>query len=340
MNKRIGWICRLAAGIGIVAGAGLTASAAKPVAIEKELLGIRVLQNYREVLLRYGAPSRIFRATETVNYEEALSLAGGGTGGIVGIADSSSGGGGMGGSGGGGMMGPPPGMMGGSGMMGGGGKGSGRMGPPPGMMGGSSSGGMMGGASGGGMMGGSGGGGQAGDNPDGSYSEAGGFTWVYLYPGKRLAYEFHFNKDGRIERIAELGNAWGQHTSRGIGLGDTLEKVYSVYGWTDRIKDEGTAKFSLLYNDRYHAQFLVLKNKVIGISVFLKENQFMRFDGGAGGSGMMAGSSGGPVGGMMSGGPGGGMRMPGAGPSMSGAPGGYGGMMQRGGKGKMSGMGQ
>jgi hypothetical protein len=284
MIKKSGWICGLTLGIGLAIGASAPASAAKPVAIEKELLGVRVLQSYREVLLRYGAPTRVFRATETVNYQEATSLGGAPTGGVMGILDSSSGsggpGGGMMGGPGGGMVAPP---------------GGGLIAPPGGKGGGSGSPGMSGYP---GMGGGAPGGGQAGgDNPDASYSEAGGFTWVYLYPGKELAYEFHFNKDGRVERIAELGRGFGQHTSRGIGLGDTIEKVYSVYGWTDSIKEEVTGKFSLLYNDRYHAQFLILKNRVVGISVFLKENQYLRFEGGSGGGG----GAGGPAG--MSGGP-------------------------------------
>jgi hypothetical protein len=305
MKWNLGWIGGLSISLGLIAGAGMPVSAAKPVAIEKELLGVRVLQNYHEVLMRYGAPTRIFRATETVNYREAVSLAGTSTGGILDVLDSSSGG--AGGSGG-PMMGGP--MMGGggmSGMMRGGGKGGGMAG----MDGGPGMAGSPGLPGGGGSIG--GGAGQGGsDNPDSSYSESGGFTWVYLYPFKELAYEFHFNKDGRVERIAELGRGWGQHTSRGIGLGDTLEKIYSIYGWTDRIKDEDNGKFSLLYNDRYHAQFLILKNKVVGISVFLKENQFMLFGsgsgGGAGGS-MMGGSMmGGQMGRQMMGGQGGGQR--------------------------------
>ena len=286
MIRKIGWICGLSvsSSLGLLAAASLPAFATKPVAIEKELLGVRVLQNYREVLARYGAPTRIFRATETIKYHEAVSLAGAATGGILGVEDASSSGGPGGGSGG-----PMMGGSGGGGLMLGGGKGAGA---------------AMGGP---GTSGGSGGGQSAGDNADASYSESGGFTWVYLYPFKELAYEFHFNKDGRIERIAELGRGWGQHTTRGVGLGDTLEKIYSVYGWTDRIKEEDSGKFSLLYNDRYHAQFLVNKNKVVGISVFLKENQFMRFDGGTGG----------PTGGQ--GGPGmGGPMMGGSGPRMGG----------------------
>lgn len=269
MIKKTAWMCGLTACLSIAAFAALPAFAAKPVAIEKELLGIRVLQNYREVLVRYGAPTQIFRATETINYQEAVNLAGVGTGGILGIAGSSSGPGGMAG----GTMGGYPGMG-----ASGGGRGPGSDYP---MMGGGKMGGSGGPMAGPGGPGGPGGG--QGDNPEATFGEAGGFTWVYLYPGKELAYEFHFNKDGRVERIAELGRGFGQHTSRGIGLGDTLDKVYSIYGWTDSIKDEDNGKFSLLYNDRYHAQFLILKNKVIGISVFLKENQYMRFEGGSGG---------------------------------------------------------
>ena len=47
---------------------------------------------------------------------------------------------------------------------------------------------LAGGSSGPGAMSGGGGGQAAGDNPDASYAEAGGFTWVYLYPVKELAY--------------------------------------------------------------------------------------------------------------------------------------------------------
>jgi len=275
----VSWVCGIAASISL--GAAISASASKPVAIEKDLLGIRVLQNYREVLLRYGAPTRIFRATETVSYREAVSLSGTSTGGILGIADGSGGGGG-----GGGMSGP-----GGGGMAqrspGGGGSGSASAALPPGATaptmgpggGGSQAPPGYPGASGGG-----GGGSASGDNPDASYSESGGFIWVYLYQNKELAYEFHFNKDGRVERIAELGRGFGQHTSRGIGLGDTIDKIYTIYGWTDRIKEEDAGKFSLLYNDKFHAQFLILKNRVIGISVFLKENQYMNFNEGSGGA--------------------------------------------------------
>jgi len=289
MINRNGLIGGLALSAGLAMSVAAPVWAAKPVAIEKELLGIRVLQNYREVLLRYGAPNRVFRATETVRYQEASNLNGSPTGGIVAILDSSSSGGGGGGP----MMGggmTSPGMggyPGARGMGGGGGAGVAAMGGAADVAGGGAT---SGGATGGG---GGGGGSQPGDNPDASYSEAGGFTWVYLNPKQEVAYEFHFNKDGRVERIAELGRGFGQHTSRGIGLGDSIDKVYSVYGWTDRIKEEDTGKFSLLYNDRYHAQFLILKNKVIGISVFLKENQYMRFNGGSGGSGGGPANSGG-----------------------------------------------
>lgn len=299
MQSRIGLVCGLSLGICLVSVVAGTALAAKPVAIEKELLGVRILQNYRQVLARYGAPTRIFRATETVHYLEATNLQGDATGGILGIQDTSSAGGGGGG-------GNYPGA-------GGGYPGSG--GGLPGSSGG-----------GGGYPGGpgaSGGGGSAnGDNPDASYGEAGGFTWVYLIPFKELAYEFSFNRDGRIERIAELGRGFGQHTSRGIGLGDTIDKVYSVYGWTDRVKEEDNNKFSLLYNDRYHVHFLIAKNKVIGISVFLKENQYMHFESGGGG-GSSAGGGGKPTGGPVASGGGGGGKPSGP-PAASGGGGGGG----------------
>lgn len=291
-----GWAGSLAAGLAIAAGASAPAFASKPVAIEKELLGIRVLQTYREVLQRYGAPTRIFRGTETVSFTEATNVSGAITGGILGIGDGSSSGGGGG---------PMGGMMGGSsGMPGGPNKGGGMSG-------------MMG-AGMPGMQGGGGGGAQgANDNPDASYSESNGFIWVYHYPGKELAYEFHFNRDGRIDAILERGRGFGQHTSRGIGLGDTLDRIYSVYGWTDRIKDEGNGRFSLYYNDKYHAQFLILKNRVAGIAVFLKETQMLKFEGGASGGGP---SPGGAPGMGMGASSSGGMRMPGMGASGGSSP--------------------
>ena len=294
MQRNIGLVCGLSLGVCLTALVYGSARAAKPVAIEKELLGVRVLQNYRQVLARYGAPTRIFRATETVNYIEATSLTGESTGGILGIQDSTSGGGGGGGA-------------------------------PGGMPGSSGGGGAYPSSAGAAGGGGGGGGSSSGDNPDASYGESGGFTWVYLYPTKELVYEFRFNRDGRIERIAELGRGFGQHTTRGIGLGDTIDRVYSVYGWTDRVKEEDSSKFSLLYNDRYHAHFLVAKNKVIGISVFLKENQFMHFDSGSGGGGGAATAGGGggskPTGGPVASG-GGGSSKPTGPPAASGGGGG------------------
>lgn len=301
MKMRMSWISGIAAAaaLGVTAAVPAT-SAGKPVAIEKELLGIRVLQSYKDVLLRYGAPARIFKANETVSYREAVSLTGEPTGGILGIEEGRSGGGALRGPGG------PGGPGGSGGPIAPGGKFGGK--------GGDSEGGGFGpGASGGpaGSRGPGGGGGRSGG--DSSFEEAGGFTWVYLVPFKELAYEFHFNKDGRVERIVELGRGFGQHTSRGIGLGDTIDKVYGIYGWTDRIKEEDTNKFSLLYNDKFHAQFLVLKNKVIGISVFLKESQFMKFDGSGGGGGGRASGFGGPRGAGGFGSSGGGRRKGGGG---------------------------
>jgi len=289
MNNTLRWIGGVAAGIGLAVFAAGSARAAKPVAIEKELLGIRVLQNYREVLLRYGAPSRVFRATEHVTYSEGPL----GNGAIMGVIDSGSSGGGMGGPMAGGMAAAPGG--GGSPYPGGGGAAMRPGSLSPNMTGSpsipQSSGGPSGGTSGGEA------GAEAGDNPDGTYAEAGGFIWVYLNPLKGTAYEFNFNKDGRVERITELGSKYGQPTSRGVSIGDPVDKVYSIYGWTDQIRPEDASRFSLLYNDKYHVQFVVLKNRVIGISVFLKENQFIHVEstGGAasGGGPPMAGMSGG-----------------------------------------------
>ena len=86
MRKSAGLICGLAAAFGLLTLTTLpSAKADKPVAIEKEFLGIRMLQTYRQVLARYGAPAYIFRNGETLQLLEARNLKGELTGGILGI---------------------------------------------------------------------------------------------------------------------------------------------------------------------------------------------------------------------------------------------------------------
>ena len=321
MRKSAGLICGLAAALGLLTLTTLpSAKADKPVAIEKEFLGIRMLQTYRQVLARYGAPTYIFRNGETLQLLEARNLKGELTGGILGIDN---GGGSTASNGGGGGSGQLPG---GPSAGGGGGippqyaqyarQGAGGRGPQgggaPGSSGGSpvASGASGSGGGGGAPLGAGGGGGGAQGDADQSFGASGGFYWAYHYPKQELAYIFFFNKDGRVEAIIERGRLGGQKTSRGIGLNDPIDAVYKTYGWTDSIKIERENIFSLFYNDKYHAQIMTLKNRVVGIVVALRENQRLRFSDGGGGSNSASAGGGGrlPGGGGPPGSTGGGAR--------------------------------
>ncbi len=301
-----------------------TILAQKSASAEKSLLGIRVLQTYKDVMRKYGAPHGIYRNGDIVNMVEAVDAEGSPTGGILALGDSAPGqtmaatGGGrqgmMGGMPGGargmggGMFGPPGSMGGNSmlgspGMMGGGARRAGFSGGMPGFGGGGGLTGMPGGSTPPGLPG---SGVNTPGNGESTFASAGGFIWVYFYPKKELVYEFLFNNDGRVEMILQRGRTFGQKTSRGIGLGYPIKSLYSVYGWPDTLESQPNG-LSLNYNQKYHVYFSVLKNKVNLIAVFLRENQKVNIygttsastttaRGGMAGFGGMAGQ-----GGMMSG---------------------------------------
>ncbi|MCX6378762.1 MAG: hypothetical protein NT023_04690, partial [Armatimonadetes bacterium] len=81
--------------IGSLASSAYAQSGTKSASgIEKSLAGIRILQSYKSVLARYGAPTRIFAADDVVEFAYALDAKGDKTGGIKGILDARQGGGG------------------------------------------------------------------------------------------------------------------------------------------------------------------------------------------------------------------------------------------------------
>ena len=307
MQKRVTFLCGVSALSGLFALALVPQARASSHGIEKELLGIRLLQSYRDVLSKYGQPTRVYRNDEVVGLIQAFDNQGQPSGGILGFTDgpaattaatpgpSPAMGGPI-------MGGPPSGMMSRLPRMAGGGGGGGAEGK----------GAMMGGPMGAPMGAPTGGGAAASAPRVGSYSggetfeESGGFKWVYFYPNKQLIYEFMFNRDGRIEIILERGHFLGQPTSRGIALGKTIRDLYATYGWPDSIDDEGLA-MSFNYNQKNHVEFTVMNKKVTGIAVLLREDQrtFLR-----GGSNLASngGGGGGRVIGM--GAPGGGRRLP------------------------------
>ena len=226
------------------------------------------------------------------------------------------------------MPGMPGGMTGAPGMMGPGGPGM--MGPGGPGMGGLSRPGIGGrGGKGGGNFPGMGGGlsANSANNQSPTFGEAGGFQWIYYYPKQQRACTVAFNKDKRVILISESGRDNGIATSRGVNLGTPVMQVYERYGWPDSIQQQGDT-IALRYNLTRHAQFNILSrtNRVVDITVFLTENQFIIFQANQSGGGM-----GGRPGGMGPGGPG--MMGPG-GPGMMG-PGGPG-MMGPGGPGMMS----
>jgi len=295
MRKGLALLCGLSLMGGLLAMPRPCAYA-KAGSIDKELLGVRLLQSYKTVLQLYGQPTRIFRADESINLLFKTGPDGKQTGGVSGIGDSSAAGGpggamGMPGSGG-PMMGAPGGS---GGPMFGGGKGA-EEGLPgfPSSGGGAPSGGLGTGAT---------------SDKSPTFAESGGFTWVYFYPREELAYVFFFNKDGRVEMISEYGRNKGKPSSRGIHLGDVVRSVYGTYGWPDTVEPQ-LSVIALNYNLKHHALFNVLDGKVTSISVILQESNYPHL--------VAQGSA-------TAGGPGGAMGMPGSGGPMLGGPAGSGG---------------
>jgi hypothetical protein len=252
--------------------------------VEKSLLGVRILQTYREVLKLYGAPTRVYRLTEKVLVVESISPDGDLSGGIRSLGDSVAGGGG-GPSGGGGRM---PG-------------GGGESGGPP-MAGGGKSSSPYGGSSGGpGGPGGGGGIGGGGDESSTTFGQAGGYIWAYHFPFTERLYLFAFNAQGRLLLTLERGRYGGGPTSKGLALGSSLAAVYNLYGWPDSVDEQGPGVV-LNYSQKHHLLVAVLKGKVVGLAVSLFEMPKLRMlaindDNGGSGGGGGGGSSGGPSGG-------------------------------------------
>jgi len=295
MRTASGILLSSAAVAGLVALA--PARAAAPVAIEKSLLGIRILQNYKDVLSKWGPPKLIARGGETLVYVPVLDPEGNDLGGIRSISylgGGSTGGGGTPGAGGPGKGGgSAPGMSPMAPNMGGGKKGNGGGGP--------GSGGGPGGPGGGAGAGGAGG------DADTSFGEAGSYKWVYHDARHQDFFVFNFNLEGRVVYVVERGREGGMPTQKGIHLGSSLASIYETYGWPDTIQ-EIEPGFVLDYGSKYHAKFAVIKDKVVGIGIVLEESQTVPFFpiGGSGGGGGAAGPGGGGkgVGRMGPGGPG------------------------------------
>ena len=256
--------------VGVAAVCGLLMSAPQPsraAGVEKSLLGVRILQTYREVLKLYGAPTRVYRMTEKVLVVESVNAEGDLSGGIRSLVDSTSGG--MPGGGG------PPGS--------GGTSGEGGMPGPKGTRS-SSSGGSPGSGTGGG------------DESSTTFGQSGGYIWVYHYPITERLYLFLFNAQGRLLVTFERGRYGGGATSNGLALGSSLAAVYNMYGWPDNVEEQGPGVV-LNYSQKRHLLVAVLKGKVVGLAVSLFELPKLRMldfkeENGGGGS-TSGGSSGG-----------------------------------------------
>lgn len=289
MRTASGILLGSAAAIGLIALA--PARAAAPVTIEKSLMGIRILQNYKDVLAKWGPPKLIARGGETLLYEPVLDPEGNDLGGIHSISY-------LGGSGGAGAGGGP-------GMGAKGGRGAG-MAPPgsgggPGPVGMSNRKGDMGPSSAGagpgrGAAAGAGPGGAGGSDggADTSFGESGSYKWVYHDPRHEIFYLFDFNLEGRVVYVAERGRDGGMPTQRGLHLGSSLASVYETYGWPDTIQ-EIEPGYVLDYGSKYHLKIAIIKDKVVGIGVVLEESQTVPFFP-INGSGGGAGKGGGPAG--------------------------------------------
>ncbi len=177
MRKGVAGLCSLCMVGSLLAWIPAPRANARVGVVDKQLLGVRLLQSYKQVLQLYGQPTRIYRNNETVNFIPATDANGRETGGVKGLGDSAD----SGGAGAGGGKGGMPGSMGmpGTGGFPGGGAVPGRSSGPQGGVGGPGSGGApgsFGGGSspdGGGALGGAT---TANDKPE-TFAEFGG---VYL----------------------------------------------------------------------------------------------------------------------------------------------------------------
>jgi hypothetical protein len=264
--------------VGIAAACGLlmlTPQPSRAAGVEKSLLGVRILQTYREVLKLYGAPTRVYRITEKVLVVESTSADGELTGGIRSLGEGAAGG-----------------MPGGGGPPGSGGPGTGGYPGAPGE-GGSMPGGK--GMPGSGGMPGGGIGGASGSESNTTFGQAGGYIWAYYYPVTEKLYLFLFNAQGRLLVTFERGRYGGGGTSNGLNLGSSLASVYSLYGWPDNVEEQGPG-IVLNYSQKHHLLVAVLKGKVVGLAVSLFELPKLRMlainEEGSGGGG-----GGGPTGG-------------------------------------------
>ena len=261
------------------------------VAAERELLGVRILRDWKSVLQRHGQPTRIEMGASVGGGESAGGNAAAGsmgamtgpmTGPMMGMGAMGSAPGGMGGGkmrglpGMGGMTGPGgmagltgPGSMGsmmnmtgpgGMAAMGMGGAKGGKLGA---MMGGAPGGGMMSGAMMGGddtfaprtgSMGGPGVGMAMGRGGASADTGDGEVTWVY----ERGPNTFNvlFNKDGRVIQVQSFGYKNGGVTARGVVLGDSVKRIYQTYGWPENSeKNPQTGALTLDYSRKSHVLF-------------------------------------------------------------------------------------
>ncbi len=101
-------------------------------------------------------------------------------------------------------------------------------------------------------------------------------TWVYVKGGH--TFQFLFNRDGRIIRIQSFGAKRSGATSRSIGLGDPLSKVYAKYGWAGSTVKQGDS-VTLDYSQKAHVVFDLANRhdgkglRVVGITVAPSEGR-------------------------------------------------------------------
>lgn len=96
-------------------------------------------------------------------------------------------------------------------------------------------------------------------------------TLVYERPGG-VIYEFLVNKDGYVVQAKAIGyedKSGLARTSRGIRLGDTYQRVLSVYGWPKEHQNMGTTLYISYPN--YHVAFQFYNNRVVSIIVAAME---------------------------------------------------------------------
>lgn len=284
LNRRTHVGSVLAAGVALLAAGGACAAPPPLHVPENGLLGIRLMDTYRDVLRKYGQPNEVQISGPGMPgtvASAAPGAAGGPGGGAPGAPGAPVYGGPNYGPGSIGRMGGFPELnfaRRGAGQAGGAGRLPGFGGPGEDYSGGYSGqapgsrpapgglpgfGGVPSPAGSSGFPGGPAAGGAAEGDQSATTAEE---TWWYHDRKKAIHKAFLFNKEGRVIQIQEYGWRDTPTTQLGVHLGSNLGEVIRKYGWSSD-GEHMANQITLRYGVKNKLGFQLVNNKVVGITI-------------------------------------------------------------------------